>query len=84
MRQWGENIKLRREALNADGMPLQSGESCMTQAQLGELLDPPVHQTTVARWEAGAMEPRRRFKPQLARVLICDTRMLFPMARSIV
>lgn len=51
----------------------------MTQAQLGELLDPPVHQTTVARWEAGDMEPRRQYKRQLAHVLHTDIRLLFPL-----
>lgn len=51
----------------------------MTQAQLGDLLNPPVHQTTVARWEAGQIEPRRHYKRQLAHVLHTDVRFLFPL-----
>lgn len=41
----------------------------MTQAELGELLEPVVTQGTVARWERGQMEPRRHYKAQLDRVL---------------
>lgn len=54
----------------------------MTQAELGALFDPPVHQSTVARWEAGQMEPRRQHKAQLARILMTDVSMLFPLSRS--
>lgn len=41
----------------------------MTQAELGDRLEPKVTQGTVARWERGQMEPRRHFKAQLDRVL---------------
>lgn len=67
LRQWGENIRLHREVIG------------LTQAQLAEQLDPPVSQATVARWEAGLMEPRRRYKAQLAPLLHTDTRILFPL-----
>lgn len=84
LRTWGKNIQLRREALTADSIPLQMrpGEPAMTQAQLGERFEPPVHQSTVARWEAGQMEPKRHHKAQLAQILMTDVSMLFPMTRS--
>lgn len=70
LRLWGENIRLRREALG------------LTQTDLAELLSPNVSQPTVARWERGLMEPRRQFKAQLATLLSTDVRMLFPMTRG--
>ena len=84
LRTWGRNIQLRREALNADGAPrdVKASEPSMTQAQLGEMLEPPVHQTTIARWEAGRMEPRRHHKAELSRVLMTDVAMLFPLTRN--
>lgn len=81
LRQWGENIQIRRIALNADGALRIGDQESMTQAQLGALMNPPVHQSTIARWEAGLIEPRRHFKAQLATVLMTDVRMLFPMTR---
>lgn len=81
LRQWGENIQLRRNALNSSGALRTGDDEAMTQAQLGLLMDPPVHQSTIARWEAGLIEPRRHFKAQLATVLMTDVRMLFPMTR---
>jgi len=84
LRAWGENIRSQRALFTPDGTPRASGaDPVMTQAQLGELLDPPVGQSTVARWEAGLMEPRRIYKAQLARVLVLDVRMLFPLTRSV-
>lgn len=84
LRTWGKNIQLRREVLNADGVPrnVKANEPSMTQAQLGEMLEPPVHQSTIARWEAGQMEPKRRHKAELARILMTDVAMLFPLTRS--
>lgn len=82
LRTWGENIKLRREALNPEGGLRTDDEPAMNQAQLGELLDPPVTQATVSRWEAGLIEPRRKYKAQLAAVLHTDVRVLFPMVRT--
>lgn len=67
LRIWGQHIALRRKLLG------------LTQAELGEAMEPPVRQSTVARWESGAMEPRRQYKAQLAAVLKADVRMLFPM-----
>lgn len=51
----------------------------MTQEQLGALLDPPVDQSTVARWENGDMEPRRQYKAQLSYLFHTDGQFLFPM-----
>jgi DNA-binding XRE family transcriptional regulator len=82
LRQWGENIAIRRQALNADGRLRKATEPAMTQRQLGDRLDPPVHQSTVARWEAGITEPRRRYKAQLCSVLLADYRMLFSATRA--
>lgn len=74
---WGENIAIQRQALNEAGKRREPHEPPLTQKGLGELLDPPVHQTTVARWESGDMEPRLRYKQQLADVLGVDIRVLF-------
>ena len=70
LRQWGENIRLYRETLG------------LTQFELGEKLEPPVGQSTVARWERGSFEPRRHYKAQLATVLCTDVRILFAMTRA--
>jgi DNA-binding XRE family transcriptional regulator len=83
LRVWGENIRNQRLVLRPDGAPRRSGaDAVMTQADLGSLLDPPVRQSTVHRWETGAMEPRRRYKVQLARALHLDVRTLFPLLRA--
>lgn len=80
LREWGANIRIQREAHAPDGSLLASDEQpCMTQADLGQLLDPPVAQSTVARWERGQMEPRRHYKAQLARILHAAAQMLFPV-----
>jgi len=70
LRGWGENIKIRREFLK------------LTQKDLADLFEPPLTQSTVARWERGLMEPRRDHKRRLAEVLASDVRMLFPMSRA--
>ena len=77
---WGQNMRFQREALNARGLPKRPDELCMTQRELGERLLPPVHQTTVARWEAGEMEPRRHYKAQIATHLRTDARLLFSLS----
>lgn len=85
LRLWGRNILSAREAHRPDGMPKANsgdGEPCLTQAGLGQLLDPPVTQVTVARWEAGLREPRRHHKAQLAAVLHRDYFQLFPAVRQ--
>ena len=51
----------------------------MTQEQLGALMDPPVDQSTVARWENGDIEPRRHYKAQLSSLFHTDGQFLFPM-----
>lgn len=80
LRLWGENIKTVREGLTPELTVRRSkSDPCLTQEQLGQLLDPPVDQSTVARWEAGRHEPRRHYKRQLAHILHTDVRFLFPM-----
>lgn len=79
LRLWGENIRLRRLMLNAAGEPRTVEEAPMAQHELGARLKPSVSQATVARWERGKMEPRRHYKAQLARHLLTDARILFPM-----
>jgi DNA-binding XRE family transcriptional regulator len=76
---WGQQIRIRREALNAEGQLKTPTEPCMTQEQLGALLDPQVGQSTVARWENGDMEPRRIYKAQLATILHTKAEFLFPL-----
>lgn len=71
LRQWGENIRLRREALG------------LSQRELAQKFTPPLSQSTITRWEYGAMEPRRDHKRRLAEVLSTDVRMLFPMNRGV-
>lgn len=83
LRTWGENIRDHRKVLRPDGVPRLSGaDAVMTQEDLGKLLEPPVQQSTVHRWESGVMEPRRRYKVQLAKVLHVDVRVLFPLVRA--
>lgn len=72
LRLWGRNITMRRKALD------------MSQETLAGLLDPPVTQPTIARWERGLMEPRRHYKAQLAGILQADHAMLFPATAATV
>lgn len=69
LQEWGEQIASRRAAFG------------LTQEALAELMEPPVHQSTVARWECGTAEPRRHHKQRLAEVLNTDARYLFPIRR---
>lgn len=51
----------------------------ISQADLGALLDPPVQQGTVSKWENDRIEPRRHHKAQLIRVLKTHQTFLFPL-----
>lgn len=85
LRQWGRNIEQARRAHRPDGDPkarADDGEPCMSQARLAELLDPPVRQGTIAKWENGHREPRAHYKRDLARVLHQDVFTLFPLTRT--
>lgn len=83
LRIWGSNIKGRRNLLAPDGSLRATADAPrMSQADLGHLLDPPVAQSTIARWERGLMEPRRHYKAQIANVLMSDVSMIFPMTRA--
>lgn len=85
LRLWGHNIAAFRITRQPDGSLRPSEDAPqMGQADLGALLTPPVTQATVSRWEAGRMEPRRIYKPQLARILGVDVSTLFPMTREAV
>jgi hypothetical protein len=66
---WGLILFRFRRRLNGDGDPIQPGDDHMTQEELGQLLDPPVTQGTVAKWEAGLAEPRRRYREQLGQII---------------
>lgn len=70
LRRWGSNIEKFRKAHG------------WTPSGLGALLDPPVAQSTINRWENGRMEPRRHYKAQLASVFGTDVEILFPLTRS--
>lgn len=67
LREWGRNIEALRTRLK------------LSQKQLADLMDPPVTQPTVARWENGKIEPRLAYKIQLCRVLHTEWRLLFPV-----
>jgi DNA-binding XRE family transcriptional regulator len=83
LRTWGDNIRAHRKLRGPDGQPRRSGaDATMSQAHLGELVDPPVAQSTVQRWEKGLIEPRRHYKVQLARILGVDVAQLFPLTRG--
>lgn len=85
LREWGANIRSLRLTLNPDGTPRRTEEEpVLTPARLGALLNPPVAQSTVSRWERGLIEPSRHNKVQLATILMTDVRMLFPLTRSTV
>jgi DNA-binding transcriptional regulator YiaG len=80
---WGRNIAAQRKLHTPAGNLRQSGaDPTMSQADLAAALIPPVAQSTVARWEAGRIEPRRHYKVQLATILHCDVAMLFPLTRA--
>lgn len=85
LRQWGRNLVAARKAHRPDGMPkarIDDGEPYLSQAALGQLLNPPVAQGTVAKWELGLREPRASYKRELARVLHQDVFQLFPLTRG--
>lgn len=63
---WGLGIRWLRLHHDAHGNTLEDGAEPMTQAQMGDSLDPPVSQGCVAKWEAGLREPKRRYKKQIA------------------
>jgi transcriptional regulator with XRE-family HTH domain len=84
LRLWGKNIAAFRLTRKPDGSLRATAEDDpMGQADLGRLMDPPVSQATVSRWEAGLMEPRRQYKAQLARVLGVDVTTLFPLTKAV-
>lgn len=77
---WGKNIETTRQLRRPDGSLRKSNaQPAMSQADLGALLDPPVTQATVSRWESGIMEPRRHYKAQVAAALGVDPLALFPI-----
>lgn len=80
LRKWGKNIATTRSLRNSNGDLRRPGQDEMSQAELGAMLDPPVTQATVSRWEAGLMEPRRAYKAQIAIALGVNPEALFPMA----
>jgi len=75
---WGRGIRTLRLSVNAHGEPLADDEEPLTQEQLGNELDPPVRQSTVARWEAGLREPRRRYRKQIAEYFGLPQEWVFP------
>lgn len=66
---WGLILRHHRLRLNSDGDVRGETDASMTQKELGNQLDPPVAQSTVAKWESGAAEPRRRYREQIRDVL---------------
>lgn len=84
LRTWGQNIERTRLFRNEEGEIRRSfDESPMSQATLGSLLEPPVSQATVSRWEDGKMEPRLTYKIQIARVLGVEASGLFPLPMAV-
>lgn len=80
---WGANIRRFRQHFTPSGdLRRDPNLPCMTQKDLAEAMDPPVSQSTVARWEDGVMEPRRHFKIQLARQFCTDVAVLFPIVET--
>jgi DNA-binding XRE family transcriptional regulator len=77
---WGRNIGRRRELFQPDGTHRTHGaQPKMQRKDLGALMNPPVRESTVFRWEKGTAEPRLDYKLQLARVLEADPELLFPL-----
>lgn len=70
LKEWGEQIASRRLMLK------------MSQEELAALMEPPVAQSTVARWECGLTEPRRGHRQRLAEVLMTEAHILFPIRRA--
>lgn len=67
LRSWGANIaRLRHQADH-------------TQETFGLLFDPPIHQSTVARWESGAIEPALGRKLEIAAHLGQPASAIFPL-----
>ncbi len=64
---WGGTIKQLR--LKQD----------LRQTEFAQLFDPPVSQSTVARWERGAAEPSIRHKLEMGRIFGMPTGVLFPL-----
>lgn len=54
----------------------------LSQEALGDLLEPRVSQSTIARWEAGAAEPKRDYRRQLAERLGVDPATLWRITRA--
>lgn len=69
LRTWGANLRRFREAF---------GKS---QDEVAAELE--VAQATIARWEAGRMEPRRQMKVRLAEYYCTDVAILFPLTRAV-
>lgn len=68
LRSWGANVARFRKQFG------------MTQQALADEVG--VGQATIARWEAGGSEPKRRHKVILAEVFHTDVVVLFPLTRS--
>lgn len=84
LRTWGKNIERHRLLRNDEGEIRRNNlEDPMSQAELGALLDPPVTQATVSRWEDGKMEPRLLYKIQIAQVLGVDAGTLFALPAAV-
>ncbi len=74
LERWGRNIEMLRRAY---------GDGGIDQAELGQLFDPPVSQSTIARWETGKAEPRIRHRMEIARIFGVPTSMLFDLPDSV-
>lgn len=83
LKRWGTNITHQRELLTPEGNRRRNKLSpCMSQADLGNALEPKVSQATVSRWESGKMEPTLARKIQIAYVLGVDPGALFPLPQA--
>lgn len=69
LRLWGANLTRFRKFYG------------WTQDKVAEELD--VDQSTIARWEAGLIEPRRHMKIRLAELYSTDVAILFPLTRRV-
>lgn len=68
LRIWGANIARQRHRHDR-----------LSQSELGMMLEPPVHQTTVARWEKGSVEPSLEQKMQISHALGVPIHEIFPL-----